>query len=178
MKDMHGKEIATTSLILRVLGGLAGAAVGSYAGINLLIPLFAAGAAWWIGTKLLSEDRKAILPALSVQSGHALWLVLALVLLPGMWRSVLPDLVLYFAGILWLIRRPSPGPLYLLGAYQLISLAINVKTILAFPVGSPSHKALLVHIIWRLLALILMTRLFLVLRRQIPKTPVPTTSYN
>jgi hypothetical protein len=169
---MHGKEITTSSLVLRALGGLAGAAVGSYAGINLLIPLCATGAAWWIGTTVLSDDRKAILPALSVQSGHTLWLVLALAL-PGTWRSVLPDLVLYLAGIVWLIRRPSPGPLYMLGAYQLLSIAINVKTILAFPIGSASHKALLVHISWRLLALDLMTRLFLVPRRRVPKTPVP-----
>jgi hypothetical protein len=161
-------------MVLRVIGGLAGAAVGSYAGINLLIPLCATGAAWWIGTKLLSEDRKAILPALSVQSGHALWLILAIALLPGMWRSVLPDLVLYLAGIVWLIRRPSPGPLYLLGAYQLFSLAVNVNTIVTFPIGSPSHKALVVHIIWRVLALALMTRLFFVLRRGKPETPMPT----
>jgi hypothetical protein len=159
-------------MVLRVIGGLAGAAVGSYAGINLLIPLCATGAAWWIGTKLLSEDRKAILPALSVQSGHALWLLLALAL-PGTWRSVLPDLVLYLAGIVWLIRRPSLGPLYFLGAYQLFSLAINVKTIVAFPVSSPSHKALVVHIIWRVLALVLMTRLFFVLRRGNRETPLP-----
>jgi hypothetical protein len=59
---------------LHVLGGIGGAAVGVYCGIHFVIPFLATVLVWWLGSKLLTGDRKILLPAFSVQAGHCLWM--------------------------------------------------------------------------------------------------------
>ena len=58
--------------VLGIVGGLAGAVVGQYSGVNLLIPLFATGLVWWGGTKVLKDEKKEILSAFAVNAGHFL----------------------------------------------------------------------------------------------------------
>lgn len=156
-----------SSKALGILGWIGGAAVGTYSGINLLIPLFGTGAVWWGGTRLLKDDKKIILPAFSVNTGHCLWLTLGVVLTGGgAFSAVGPDLIVYAIGLLWLLIRPSLGPLYLLGILQLLSLGINSYSLAEAMVGSASHKALLIHVIWRALALFFTFKLFLVLKNK------------
>ena len=50
------------SKTLGIFGWIVGAAAGTYSGINLLIPLFATGAVWWVGERLLNDEKKVILP--------------------------------------------------------------------------------------------------------------------
>jgi len=163
------------SLISKALGiisWIVGASIGIYSGINLLIPLFATGAVWWAGSKLLKDEKRMILPAFSVNAGHFLWLALALVLIgAGAFATVGSDLIVYFIGLVWLLKKPSLGPLYLLGIFQLASLGINGYSLAEAAIGSAQHKALLIHVIWRALALFFIVKLFLVLRRK-PKTDV------
>ena len=158
------------SKALGIVGWIAGAAIGIYSGINMLIPLFATGAVWWAGSKLLKDEKKVILPAFAVNAGHFLWLALALVLMgAGAFTTVGGDLIVYVIGLAWLLKKPSLGPLYLLGIFQLVSLSINGYSFAEAAVGSAPHKALLVHVIWRALALFFMFKLFLALRKK-PKT--------
>src|SRR3989344_1947776 len=141
-------------------GWVVGGAVGIYSGINLLLPLFATGGVWWVSTKLLKGEKKLIIPALSVNAGHFLWMGFG-VALTGVLNANVADLVVYAIGLLWLIKKPSAGPLYLLCAYQVLSLVVNTAAFVDAAVGSIGHKALLVHLIWRALALFLMVKLFL-----------------
>lgn len=157
-----------------IVGWIAGAAIGTYSGINLLIPLFATGAAWWTASKLLRDEKKLILPAFSINAGHFLWLTLALLLMgAGALSTVGGDLIVYVIGLAWLLRKPSLGPLYLLGIFQLVSLGINGYSLAEAAVGSAPHKALLVHVIWRAMALFFMFKLFVALKNA-PKTDVAT----
>jgi hypothetical protein len=174
VKDPNGKEMTIAAQGLRVLGWAGGAAVGAYCGIHLLIPLFATVVVWWLGSKLLRDDRRMVLPAFSVQAGHCLWMSLGL--LTANRTAVLPDLVIYVAGLLWLIKRPSAGPLCLLGAYQLASIGYNSYVFSTVSLGSVPQKGLIVHLVWRIMAIVLMVRLFLVLRRREATTPVQTVS--
>lgn len=161
------------SLMSKALGigtWIMGTAIGLYSGINLLIPLFATGAVWWATSKFLKDDKKVIVPAFSVNAGHSLWLSLALLLVGAhAFANVGSDLIVYFVGLVWLLKKPSLGPLYLLGIFQLASLGINGYALTEAAVGSAQHKALLVHVIWRALALFLMLKLFLILKKK-PKT--------
>ena len=153
--------------VLGILGGIAGAAVGQYAGVDLLIPLLATALVWWGGSKLLKDERKEILPAFAVNAGHFLWLSLGLSMLGAQAFATLGlDLVLYAIGLAWLLKKPSIGPLILLGIYQALSLGINGYSLAVAAVGSGSHKALLVHVIWRAMALFFIAKLFFILRRK------------
>lgn len=166
MGDLAAAEkVGAGRRALDVLSWVVGAVVGRYSGINLMIPLFASAAVWWLGNKLLSDHRKVVVPALSINAGHFLWLAVGMAYMGGLSFNLL-DLGIYAAGLFWLARRPSAGPLYLLGAYQAFALLANTASLASADVGTVAHKALLVHVIWRVLALFFMVKLFVALRRQ------------
>jgi hypothetical protein len=153
--------------VLGILGGIVGAAVGQYAGVDLLIPLLATALVWWGGSKLLKDERKEILPAFAVNAGHFLWLSLGLFMLGAQAFATLGlDLILYAIGLAWLLKKPSFGPLILLGIYQAVSLGVNGYSLALAAVSSGSHKALLVHVIWRAMALFFIAKLLFTLRRK------------
>ena len=154
----------------RVFGWIVGAAVGTYSGIILLIPLLATGTVWWVSERLLNDAKKVILPAFSINAGHFLWLTLGVVLTgASTFAAHGLDLAVYIIGLAWLLKRPSLAPLYLLGIFQLISLGVNGYSFAEATIGSGLHKALLVHVIWRALSLFFVLKLFLILRKK-PKT--------
>jgi hypothetical protein len=156
----------TTNLkVGSVVGTLAGWAVGMYTGAFLLIPLVCTAVVFFVAWKFLPQDRRIVVPSLSVQVGHLLWLVIGILITRTMGANII-DVVWLLAGLIWLVKRPGRGPIWLLGIYQIISLAINVYIFAHAAVGTTAHKALLVHIIWRLLALGLMGVLYVRLRRQ------------
>jgi hypothetical protein len=153
--------------VFGILGGVVGAAVGQYAGVDLLIPLLSMALVWWGGSKLLKDDRKEILPTFAVNAGHFLWLSLGLFLLGAQaFANLGLDLILYTIGLAWLLKKPSFGSLILLGIYQAVSLGVNVYSLALAGVGSGEHKALLVHVIWRAMALFFIAKLMFTLRRE------------
>jgi len=155
------------SKTLGIFGWIMGAAAGIYSGINLLIPLFATGAVWWVGERLLNDEKKVILPAFSVNAGHCLWLALGVALTgAGALSAVGADLIVYAIGLIWLLLKPSLGSLYLLGIFQLLSVGINGYSFAEATIGSATHKALLVHVIWRAMSLFFMLKLFLILKKE------------
>ena len=152
---------------LGILGVIAGLAIGTYAGFNILIPVVALGIVSWGATKLFQDDKKAIIPAVSVNTAHFLWLVVGLVLSRGAALEALGfDLVVYAIGLTWLLVKPSRGPLYLLGIYQLVSLGVNGYAFAEATFRSAEHKALLVHVLWRAMALFVMFKLFFILKKK------------
>ena len=136
------------TVVVQALAIGVGVAVGQYTGLHLLIPLSATAAVWWLGKKWLSADKNVIVAVLAVNAGQFLWLALALAL-RGVLNADVADLIVFAIGLVWLVAKPSAGPLYLLGAYQAVSLAVNAFAFVEAAVGSDAHKALLVHLIWR-----------------------------
>lgn len=168
-ESINEKKEKITLKVRNAAGWIAGAAVGAYTGINLLLPLFATSGVWWSSKKLLTGEKKLIIPALSVNAGHFLWLS-AGILLIGVSGANIAEALIYASGLLWLVKKPSAGPLYLLGTYQALSLMINADAFADAAVGSAGHKALLVHLIWRAMALFFMVKLFLALRQKESQT--------
>lgn len=160
--DTKKQGIGTRAL--GIVGVLIGAAIGKYSGINLLIPLAATGLAWWLAEKFIAQPKKSVVPAFAVQAGHSLWLAFGIAYM-GIFTADTFDLVLLVVGLVWLVRRPSRGPVYLLGAYQALSLVVNGIAFTDAAVGSVLHNALVVHVIWRALALFLLGKLLLEMHR-------------
>lgn len=146
------------------IGMAAGGLVGAYAGLSLLLPLSGAAAAWWVSRKVLPEPSHSVIPALAVQTGHALWITLGLIIIGTLDANAL-DPVILLVGIAWLAARPSNGPVYFLAVFQIIGLGINASAFVDATVGTAIHKALLVHVLLRALSLFLLGQLWFRLRK-------------
>ncbi|MGH2799002.1 MAG: hypothetical protein ACREI6_10115 [Candidatus Rokuibacteriota bacterium] len=134
-----------------------GIAAGVYSGIHLLIPLVLTGLAWWAARKLLPDRPPDLVAAAAVQAGHLLWIAIGLVVI-GALTVDLVDIAILLGGVVWLLAKPGLVPVLVLTVYQAVALLINLFAFLNFPIGENLHRALLIHIMWRVLALILMWR--------------------
>lgn len=152
------------SKAIMIVSWIGGAAFARYFGLVLLFPALATAGIWWSSKRFLPASMQTIVPALSVNAGHFLWMCSAIVV-TGIVDPVTADLVVYVVGLIWLLRTRSAGPLLLLGVYQALSLAVNAVDLAAAPLGSIQHKALLAHIFWRIWALALIVKLYFVLRQ-------------
>lgn len=149
-----------------IVGWIVGAGVGVYAGIHLLVPLGFTAATWWGGKKLLGSETRPYLPAIAVQAGHLLWLSMGLLIIGVLDLSAIDVLVLA-VGITWLLLKPNLGAIIFLTFYQVVGLAVNGVSFPEQVVGSTLHKALVVHVIWRLMALFLMWQAYLHSRKMV-----------
>ena len=140
-----------------IVATVVGVAVGVYSRTHLFIPLVLTTLVWWAGRKLLPERSPGYVAAAAVQTGHLLWIAVGLVVI-GALTVDLVDIAILLIGVAWLLLRPGLAPVIVLTIYQGLALLINLFALLAFPIGHNLHRALLVHIIWRGLALILMWR--------------------
>ncbi len=140
-----------------IVATVVGIAVGVYSGMHLLVPLVLTGLAWWAGRKLFPDRSRDYVAAAAVQAGHLLWIAVGLIVI-GALTVDLVDIAILLIGVAWLLLRPGRTPVIVLTIYQVLALLINLFALLAFPIGHNLHQALLVHIIWRGLALTLMWR--------------------
>jgi hypothetical protein len=150
---------------LGIVGAIFGIAVGRYTGINLLIPLAGAFLFGWIFKKVANEKAQPMLAAFAVQGGHFLWMGLGFAIRGTLDRNV-ADLVILAVGLTWLAAAPGLGATLLCAAYQLLAVAMNVYMFIQAEFGTPEHKALVVHIVLRIVAL---ATLFMGLTKLTPK---------
>ena len=153
---------------LASVGGIAGAAGGwalsHYAGPSLWIPGIATILLLLIFTKTPLRP-KFFLGAITTTGGHVIWFLVAS-FIAQIWAATVLDIAILSIGILWLWLRPSLAAALFLGLVQLGSLAYNAYLLSSNPVGSLPHKALTVHCVWRLIALLCLVVGYLKLRRE------------
>lgn len=165
---------ATNLKVSAVVGAFGGWALGAYSGIFLLVPFLATAAVFFAAWKLLPVDRRIVVPSLSVQAGHLIWFIIGMLMTRTVGANAL-DVIWLLAGLIWFAAKPGRGPIWFLGIYQLLLLPMNVYLFVHASVGTTAHKALLVHITWRILALVLMGALYVRLRRQEPSLQAGST---
>lgn len=132
-------------------------ALGVYSGLHLVLPLALTGLVWWAARKRFPDRSPDYVAAAAVLGGHLLWIAVGLVVI-GAFTVDLVDIAILLTGVFWLLLRPGLAPVIVLTIYQALLLLINLLAFLGLPIGHNLHRALLVHIIWRGLALILMWR--------------------
>jgi hypothetical protein len=142
-----------------IVATVVGIAAGLYSGTHLLIPLALTGLVWWAARKLRPDRPSDFVAAAAVQAGHLLWIATGLIVI-GALTVDLVDIAILLIGVVWLLARPGLAPVIVLTVYQSLALLINLFAFLSFPVGDNLHRALLVHLLWRVLALILMWRAY------------------
>jgi hypothetical protein len=143
-----------------VAASLGGMGVGIYGGMSLLIPAAAAGAVWYVGSKVLKPRNEHYLSPAAFLSGHLIWLLVGTALL-GAWQANSADIVIMLVGAVWLWLRPGLFPVAALTIFEFVALAVNGAAIVDQVVGSPTHRALVVHIVLRCATVFLMWRAYL-----------------
>ena len=151
---MTSKSDSKLGRLAGVLGGIGGLILGRYTGLALLIPLGIAFGVYAIASRRVSGARRLVMPAVAVVVGHLGWMVLG-VFMAGQLAAVWLDLLVFGAVLLWLLRRPGRAPLWTLTALQAVSIVTNSVAIAGVEFGTQAHKALLVHIVFRLTSILL-----------------------
>jgi len=152
--------IGTSTKVASIVAAIGGWAVGMYSGVNLLVPLVATAVAWLVSRNLFSEAKQIALPAFCVQAGHLTWFVVSMVRSRQLLDPNLVHVVWLAIGLAWLWWRPGKLALYLLMIYQLLALPYDLLQFSQADFGTTTNKVLLVHVIWRCIALFYMGRMF------------------
>lgn len=143
-----------------VAGAVAAALLGLYSGISLLVPAVIAVAAYAVVQRTVGLRRQVMAPAFAVQLGHYGWIAVGLVVggvASTPWLQGV-ELAVVLGGLAWLLARPGPGPVLLLGALQAAGLFLGLSDVLTADLGGTLHRALLVHVTLRVLALVWMAQ--------------------
>lgn len=145
---------STTNYLLGLITLIIGVAVGAYAAAFVFVPLIGTLVAAILAMKLFSAEKRFIVPAFAVQAGHLIWFGLGVMLAGTVNNAVLLDVLVLAAGLIWLVAAPGYVPIAALAGFQLFATWINADALLAADWASISHKALLVHLALRFLALV------------------------
>jgi hypothetical protein len=128
--------------------------LSAYVGAAMFIPAALGTGTWYLGDKLLKPVVPEYLMAIAIMSGQLLWMIVGTAIL-GAWIPLLIiEFIIFAIGIVWLWVRPSIVPVVGLTIYEVGALVINIMGILNLEMGSPEHKAMIVHILLRIAALL------------------------
>lgn len=159
-----------------VLAILAGAALGVYAGLAILLPLGIAWSVYAVLKKRVSGARELVLLAFALQAGHLGWFTIGVIATGQLGWNVV-DLVLFGGALAWLLVAPARAPLVALAVLHAVALVMNAVTATQVSWGTAQHKALAAHIALRVAALILNVMAFRSfkhsLRNSVPLLPAP-----
>jgi hypothetical protein len=147
--------------LLVALLAIPAAVVGAYAGRNLLLPIVAAGIISLVLWKAKLIEDKLLIQAISVQGGHAAWMLLGL-LLTGAGFAFQIEILAYGAAVVVFALHPRRWTTIILLAYQAITILINILNLTEVPVGDEISRALAAHVSFRAAAIVL---LIMLLRR-------------
>ena len=150
---------------LGIGAAIVGAAIGRYTGSTH--PLGGAAAVWAITSRIAEGSTIYVVPAIAEQAGHVIWFLLAfLVLGSDIPQSLWIEELLMTGALLWLFLKPSVMPLVLLTAWQSFALLTNLRPSSMQRSGTAAHKALLVHVVFRTIAICLMITGIMKLRKR------------
>jgi hypothetical protein len=147
--------------------GLPAIAVGIYTQLDLLIPLGAAALIGFLLWKTRFLKDSLLIQAVSVQGGHAVWMLVGM-LLVTFGTALRIEVLAYALAVLVLAFHPRKWTAVILLVYQFTGLLINVINLWAAPIGGAVSRALVAHVSFRVAAIVL---LILLLRRGLPLAP-------
>jgi hypothetical protein len=139
-----------------IAASVGGVVLGIYAGFYLILPAVLAGIAWFALHNMAATTKKSVVPLIAWQFGQLGGFIIAGVLAPSVWAQTLPDVVILGALLLWFYLRRSRTSAWGLMIYQGLSVLVNAWVFLHAPIESDMAKALVVQIIWRVVAIVLL----------------------
>lgn len=143
----------TTRSAIVILGAIA-SALGTYGGANALVPVLACLLMAWLCKKLGKPLDAFLASAFAVFFGHFAW-ILAGTLYLGIWDTA-TDLVVMVMLMLWLWFRPGRWSCCAMVIFSVFTLSLAVIDLQAHHFGDPTHRALVTHMVLRLVVIALM----------------------
>lgn len=128
---------------------------GRYIWTYILFPAVGITLSALVASKVVKGRTRAMIPAFSVQMGHALWFVSAFILAGGV-RLVSIDVAVLAVGLALLITVPRAFPAVGMLVYQSLSIVMNIIQLRSLQFGEPMWWAGTVHLLLRLTAVFLM----------------------
>jgi len=172
-----GKKTSPGTVLANIAGWAGGWALAQYSGANLVVPACTMLLVFIVFAKTPLRPRH-FGPAIAVILGHLTWFVFGAVF-TGMWAPVILDVVLIGGGVAWLWARPGLVPCLVLVGLEITTLVVNVVAILSVAVGSVEHRALVVHVLFRVLALVALGFGYRTLRKSLlPSDQQPAPASN
>jgi hypothetical protein len=148
---------------LSIAASIGGVALGAYAAVDLIFPALFAGVAWFGLHNMAPSAKKPVVPAVAWQVGQLGWFIIGVAFAPAGLAQVGPDILILGGLLIWLYISQSKIAAWVLVAYQGLSILVNAWMFMHAPIESATAKALAVHIVWRVTAIVL---LVLFARRQ------------
>lgn len=130
-----------------------------YMGLSLAIPTIGIFLCLWVANKFLSPSKKPMKVAIAWQAGFVLSFSLIAVLAGEFKGAAMWELFITTAALVWLIIRPSIGPVVLLTflhVLTLLAIALVIFLQLELESISPTYKGLLLNVIFRVPPIIFM----------------------
>lgn len=141
---------------LSIAASIGGMALGTYAAVDLIFPALFAGVAWFGLHNMAPSAKKPVVPAVAWQLGQLGWFVIGLAFSPSGLAQVGLDILLLGGLLIWLYLSLSAIATWALVAYQGLSILVNAWIFMHAPISSSIAKALAVHIVWRVTAIVLL----------------------
>jgi hypothetical protein len=148
-----------------IAASVGGLALGIYAGLNLLAPAAFGGIAWFALHNMAPTAKRPVVPVTAWQFGQLGSFMIVAVAAPNAWMTTLPDVVVMGGLMIWFYISQARAAAWGLVVYQGVSVLVNAWAFLHEPIESDNAKALVVHIIWRVVAI---TLLIMFIRRPAP----------
>jgi hypothetical protein len=166
-QDNETKHTEKSPGLMQKLPGLIGSGFSfvllfilyKYMGLLLAIPTIGILLCLWAANKFLSSAKEPMKIAIAWQAGFVLSFSLVAILAGEFRGAAMWELLITTAAIVWLIIRPSIGPVVLLTALHVLTLlAIALAIFLHLELESlnPTYKGLLLNAILRVPAIIFM----------------------
>jgi len=137
-----------------IAASVGGVAAGVYTGVNLVLPAAFSAIAWFALHNMAPTGKRPVVPAVAWQFGQLGWFAVGAVLSPmsGL-MTILPDIAILAGLLIWFYLGQSRIAAWCLIAYQGLSTLINAWAFVHQPIDSNAAKALVVHILWRVVAI-------------------------
>lgn len=134
-----------------------GRALARTVGVAFIVSALIAWVVYAVGARRLPQRLQPFAGGLATIAGIMLGrLVLLLLAAPALWVYWALDAALLCPGILWLCWRPGMAPVLYVGAYVLLTVALNLPTLTS---GSgPAFRAAVTSTVLWVLALLLLFR--------------------
>lgn len=133
-----------------------GSALFSYVGYLLIFPICLFFIFKKISKKYLKFQNSGFEISFSMQASQLFWVVISLFLVSILSKEVIFswDIIFIFGSLMWFVLKRSEISVIFLSLCQFFVFIINLTEFSSVEIGSVQHKALLVHLIFRVLAII------------------------